>query len=160
MNTFMDKIGSLLARLDTFGHWIAPMVLRLFLAKEFWDAGSKKLNGTNWFFEIQDQFPFPFSHLPPEITWHLVIALEIAGALALLLGLGTRLFALGLLMLTLIAIAAVHAGYGYTISAGGWKLPLVYLIMLLPLILNGPGKLSIDHILRRHFLRSQRRLWS
>ena len=63
-------------------------------------------------------------------------------------------------LLTLVAIAAVHAGHGYTISEGGWKLPLIYLVMLLPLILSGPGRLSLDHWLRRRFLQVQRRLWS
>jgi putative oxidoreductase len=155
----MDQLKSLLDRLDAAGVWLAPLLLRLILAKEFWDAGIGKLNGHNWFIDIQHQFPFPFSVLPPEISWHLASGLEILGALALLLGLGTRFFALALAFLTLVAIATVHAG-GYTLGAGGWKLPLIYLAMLLPLILSGPGKLSVDHWLRPHFLKTQRRLWS
>jgi putative oxidoreductase len=59
-----------------------------------------------------------------------------------------------------VAIAAVHAGHGYTIAEGGWKLPLIYLVMFLPLILSGPGKLSLDHWLRGHYLKAERRLWS
>lgn len=160
MNAFMDKFKSLLEQLEAAGRWIAPLALRLILAKEFWDAGLQKLNGANWFHEIQSQLPFPFNLLAPEISWNLVTWLEIAGPLALLLGLGTRFFAIALSVLTLVAIAAVHAGHGYSISEGGWKLPLIYLAMLLPLILSGPGKLSLDHLMRQHFLRGQRRLWS
>jgi putative oxidoreductase len=160
MDRFMVKLKSLLDSLDAAGLWIALLTLRLILAKEFWDAGIEKLNGNNWFIEIQDQFPFPFSVLPPAISWHLATGFEILGALALIFGLGTRFFALSLSFLTLIAIATVHAGHGYTISEGGWKLPLIYLAMFLPLILSGPGKLSIDHWLRQHFLKTQRRLWS
>lgn len=160
MNAFMDKLKSLLEQLEAAGRWIAPLALRLILAKEFWDAGVQKLNGANWFHEIHSQFPIPFNLVSPEISWNLVTLLEIAGPLALLLGLGTRFFAFALSILTLVAIATVHAGYGYSISEGGWKLPLIYLAMLLPLILNGPGKLSFDHILRQRFLRGQRRLWS
>jgi putative oxidoreductase len=59
-----------------------------------------------------------------------------------------------------VAIASVHAGHGYTISEGGWKLPLIYLVMFLPLILSGPGKLSVDHWLRERHLKAERRLWS
>lgn len=160
MDRLMDKLKSLLDSLDATGLWIALLTLRLILAKEFWDAGIEKLNGNNWFTEIHSQFPFPFNVLPPEINWHLATGFEILGALALIFGLGTRFFALALSLLTLIAIATVHAGHGYTISEGGWKLPLIYLAMLLPLILSGPGKLSIDHWLRQHFLKTQRRLWS
>ncbi len=160
MNAFMDKLKSLLEQLEAAGRWIAPLALRLILAKEFWDAGVQKLNGANWFHEIHSQFPFPFNLVAPEISWNLVTLLEIVGPLALLLGLGTRFFAIALSILTLVAIAAVHAGHGYSISEGGWKLPLIYLAMLLPLILNGPGKLSLDHLLRQRFLRGQRRLWS
>ena len=156
----MDKLKILLDRLDASAPWLAPLLLRLLLAKEFWDAGMMKLSGENWFAEIQDQFPFPFSLLPPDFSWQLATVMEIIGALALILGLGTRFFAATLSILTLVAIYAVHLGHGYTIGEGGWKLPLIYLVMLLPLILSGPGKLSLDLLLRRHFLKTQRRLWS
>jgi len=160
MDPLKHTLKALLENLDAAGPWLAPLVLRLILAKEFWDAGIEKLNGNNWFIDIQNQFPFPFSLLPPEFNWHLATGFEIVGTLALLLGLGTRFFAAALSILTLVAIAAVHAGHGYTISAGGWKLPLIYLAMFLPLILSGPGKLSLDHWLRQRYLKTQRRLWS
>lgn len=160
MDRFVEKLKSLLDSLDAAGIWIGLLSLRLILAKEFWDAGIEKLHGNNWFSEIHGQFPFPFNMLPPEINWHLATGLEILGALALIFGLGTRFFAVSLSFLTLIAIATVHAGHGYTISEGGWKLPLIYLAMFLPLILSGPGKLSVDYWLRERFLKTQRRLWS
>jgi putative oxidoreductase len=160
MENLLHKLKNLIASLDAASHWIAPLALRFILAKEFWDAGIAKLNGANWFSEIQAQFPFPFNLLPPEFSWHLATGFEIVGPLALVLGLGTRFFAFSLSMLTLVAIVAVHAGHGYTISAGGWKLPLIYLAMLLPLILSGPGKLSLDHALRQRYLKIERRLWS
>jgi putative oxidoreductase len=160
MQFLMLKLKSLLEVSDATGYWIGPLVLRLILAKEFWDAGIEKLNGANWFIDIQAQFPFPFNLFSAEFSWQLATGFEIVGPLALLLGLGTRFFAFSLSILTLVAIAAVHAGHGYTISEGGWKLPLIYLAMLLPLILSGAGKLSIDHWLRQHFLKTERRLWS
>jgi uncharacterized membrane protein YphA (DoxX/SURF4 family) len=42
------------------------------------------------------------------------------------------------------------------ITAGA---PLVGGMLLLPLILSGPGKLSVDHWLRLRLLRNKRRLW-
>ncbi len=160
MDSIKQRLRILLDSLDRTGVWLAPLALRLVLAKEFWDSGVEKLNGQNWFIEIQDQFPFPFNLLPVEASWQIATWFELIGPIALILGLGTRFFSISLSILTLVAIAAVHAGHGYTISDGGWKLPLIYLVLLLPLILSGPGKLSLDHWLRERHLKAERRLWS
>jgi len=43
---------------------------------------------------------------------------------------------------------------GYAISDkghGNFKLPLLFVVMLLPLIFNGPGKLSVDHLVAKGF---------
>lgn len=160
MDALKQHLMNLLQALDRAGAWLAPLALRLLLAKEFWDAGVEKLQGQNWFFDLQARFPFPFSLLPPEFSWQLATWTELIAPIGLVLGLGTRFFSLGLTVLTLVAIAAVHAGHGYTISEGGWKLPLIYLVMLLPLMLSGPGRLSLDHWLRQRHRQHPRRLWS
>jgi putative oxidoreductase len=160
MEIFKERLKALLDNLDGTGAWLAPLALRLLLAKEFWDSGVEKFNSENWFVEIQDRFPFPFNLLPVDFSWQIATWLELIGPLALVLGLGTRVFSVSLSILTLIAIVSVHAGHGYSISEGGWKLPLIYLVMFLPLILSGPGKLSLDHWLRGLHLKTERRLWS
>lgn len=160
MDRFKLRLALLLDSLDQTGSWLPQLALRLLLAKEFWDSGVEKFNGTNWFVDIREQFPFPFSLLPPELSWQMATWFELVGPVALVLGLGTRFFSVSLSVLTLVAIASVHAGHGYTISEGGWKLPLIYLVMFLPLIFSGPGKLSLDHWLRDRFLKTERRLWS
>jgi putative oxidoreductase len=43
---------------------------------------------------------------------------------------------------------------GYSISNkgfGNFKLPLIYLAALVPLVLSGPGKFSLDALLARFF---------
>ncbi|MBP9915429.1 MAG: DoxX family protein [Thiobacillaceae bacterium] len=160
MERITERLNTLLGGLDMAGSWLAPLALRLLLAKEFWDAGVEKFHGRNWFGDIQDRFPFPFNLLPADLSWQIATWFELIGPIALVLGLGTRFFSVSLSILTLVAIAAVHAGHGYTIAEGGWKLPLIYLVMFLPLILSGPGKLSLDHWLRGHYLKAERRLWS
>jgi putative oxidoreductase len=85
---------------------------------------------------------------------------ELVGAVALLLGLGTRFFAFSLLVLTAVATVSVHwpADFGslselwrgYAISDkgfGNFKLPLLFALMLLPLVFQGGGKLSLDALL-------------
>lgn len=155
-----SQARTLLKGLDFFGAWLPHLALRCLLAYEFWSAGVAKLRGVNWFAQIHDRFPFPFSQLPVEISWQLVTWLELIGPLALVLGIATRFVSVSLSLLTVVAIMAVHAGLGYNVCDNGWKLPLLYLVMFLPLIFTGPGKLSLDHWLRKRLVNRERRLWS
>jgi len=41
---------------------------------------------------------------------------------------------------------------GYNVCDNGFKLPLMYLVMFIPLLLSGLGKLSLDHLLARRFM--------
>ncbi len=150
-------------QLNSIGKWLSPFILRLFIAWEFSEAGLEKLQGTNWFTDIS--FPFPFSLLPPDISWNMAIFFEVVGGIAIALGLATRFFAASLFILTIVAIAAVHwpsdwntlgellMGYRFSDKAGdgfgNYKLPLIYMIALLPLILNGAGKLSLDNLVNK-----------
>lgn len=151
------------AKLNTIGSWLPQLALRLVLAWEFGEAGFEKLHGTNWFANLS--FPFPFNLLPPDISWGMATYFEIIGAFALAFGAATRFFSLSLIILTIVAIAAVHwpADWnslsdlltGYRISDkegdgfGNYKLPLIFLVMLLPLLFSGAGKLSVDYWIRK-----------
>ena len=169
MNLSVSSAGALwratTGRLEGLGQWLAPLGLRLIMAWEFGEAGFEKLRGQNWFGHVQDKFPFPFNHTPVELSWFLATWFEVIGALALVLGLFTRFFAFSLLVLTFVAVAAVHwpesfgtfgeLWKGYAIrneGFGNFKLPLLFALMLFPLVLSGPGKLSLDHLLARLLL--------
>ncbi|MBD9463797.1 DoxX family protein [Pseudomonas sp. Pdm06] len=158
---YSNVLKTLHLHLDQAGAWLAPLGLRLFLAWEFFESGLEKWNGENWFAEIQSAFPFPFDHVPAQWNWDLAMWAELIGAIALLIGLGTRLSALVLIVVTVVATAAVHwpadwsslseLAQGYAITNkghGNFKLPLIYLVALLPLVLQGAGKLSVDALLK------------
>jgi len=139
--------------LDETGRWIAPLGLRLLLAWEFWESGVEKFKGDNWFADIQDRFPFPFDLLPVDFSWFVATWVELIGAWLLVFGLATRIISAKLIVLTLVAWAAVHAGNGYNVCDNGFKLPLIYLVLFLPLLLSGPGKASLDHLIKQRFAR-------
>lgn len=171
MNSFTGAWVRLTDLLDEIGAWIAPLSLRIVLAWEFFESGLVKYNGSNWFGSIQDRFLFPFNLMPPDISWFIATWFELAGGILILLGLFTRFWAVSLSILTVVAIAAVHWGIGdvwagdirsyqgiqellkgYAITNmgfGNYKLPLIYLVMFIPLIFTGPGKLSLDYAIRR-----------
>ena len=153
------------ARLRTSGDYIWPLALRVIMFWEFWEAGSKKLNGENWFADIpwavwQKGFPWPLSTLPTELNWLAATWGELFFSVLILFGLFTRFAAISLLVITVVATAAVHwpadwtslaeLWNGYVISAGddgNFKLPLLFVVILLPLVFHGGGKISADHLL-------------
>ena len=66
-----DLYDNLTARLRAGGNYVWPLVLRLIMFWEFWEAGIEKLNGKNWFADIpwadwQNGFPWPFSAISEE----------------------------------------------------------------------------------------------
>jgi len=151
--------------LNQIGTFLPQLGLRLLLAWEFWESGVEKFNGENWFMHIQDKFPFPFNVVPVELSWAMATWFELIGAVALVIGLGTRFFSASLIILTIVATASVHwpaewstlselVKHGYDVcnsDGGNFKLPLIYLIMFLPLLFNGAGKASIDHLIQKFY---------
>lgn len=158
----LNAWDALCARLNAAGRVVPPLFLRVILAWEFYESGLMKLHGNNWFSQIQDSFPWPFSVISPSLSWAMATWFELGGALLLLFGLFTRFAALSLIVLTAVATAAVHwpdmwhtlemLWEGYAITdrgSGNFKLPLLFIVMLLPLVFGGAGRLSLDHLLRR-----------
>jgi len=151
MNAILTLSNTVFNKLDGIGAWLSMLPLRLLLAWEFWESGVEKLNGDNWFAQIQDDFPFPFNVIPTDFSWFISTWSELLGAIALVVGLGTRFTAATLIILDIVAWASVHAGNGYNVCDNGYKLPLIYLMMLIPLLLSGPGKASLDALVRQWF---------
>lgn len=85
---------------------------------------------------------------PRELAY-IVIAAEIAGGIALILGVGTRYVALALVPI-LIGATLVHVGNGWVFSApnGGWEFPAFWTVTLLVQALLGDGALSLSSLLR------------
>lgn len=76
-----------------------------------------------------------------------VAALELAGGIALILGVLTRVFALLLALDMLGALFLVHAQAGIFVGAGGYELVLILGAAALGVALVGAGKVSVDNAL-------------
>ena len=165
IKTAKDTWHASVTRLNAAGSFLPQLFLRLIIFWEFWEAGKMKYSGGtegNWFASIKDSFPFPFDTINPNISWFMAMWGEMIFAVLILLGLFTRFAAISLIILTAVATAAVHwpdnwnslsqLWEGYAISnegAGNYKLPLLYVIMLLPLLFSGAGKFSLDNLLAK-----------
>jgi putative oxidoreductase len=160
-----DMYDNLTARLRASGNYLWPLVLRLIMFWEFWESGSEKLGGKNWFADIpwaswQKGFPWPFSAISQELNWFAATWGELVFSVMILFGLFTRFAAISLIVITAVATAAVHwpaewstwgqlwEGYAITSKgAGNFKLPLLFIVILLPLVFHGGGKISLDYLL-------------
>ena len=125
------------------------LVMRLALAVPFWRSGVLKWSG---FGKLSDTTVTLFTdefmlHLPggpyhfpaPSVMAFLSGTGEILFPVLLVLGLGTRLAALGLLTMTLIVELTVP---------DGWPIHLTWAAIALGLMAWGPGRISMDHLVR------------
>lgn len=93
--------------------FLGPLALRLYLVPVFWIAGTNKLgsmdNVINWFGNDEWGLGLPF---PVLMAW-LAVSSEVLGAIALLVGFGTRWFSVPLMITMLVAAFSVHAKNGW-----------------------------------------------
>jgi putative oxidoreductase len=171
----MDKLketwNRIVGVLEPAGDWVALLPIRLLMAYEFGSAGFKKLNASNtlygdvpkWFASSVENFPFPISAFSPSFNWFMVTWVEVLGGIALFIGLFTRFWAFSLIVVTIVAIFGVHwpddwsslgelwQGYAITNKGfGNYRVPLLFLVMLFPLVFRGAGKVSVDHVLKKY----------
>ena len=164
MEILVKLKNQIVAVLDPAGDWVALLLIRLLMAYEFGKAGMMKFNGNNWFADYQDNFLFPFNIVPPELSWFMATWAEILGGICLFFGLFTRFWAFSLIIVSIVAISGVHwpddwnslselwQGYAITNKGfGNYRVPLLFIAMLIPLVFRGAGKLSLDRLLVKKF---------
>ncbi|HXG51215.1 MAG TPA: DoxX family protein [candidate division Zixibacteria bacterium] len=91
--------------------------------------------------------------VPPYLTV-LAAGTEFFGGIAVILGLLTRLSALGLACVMAVAVWTVHLANGFFLNwsltpgqGHGFEFNLTLIAMAVSLMLSGPGKLSVDRLL-------------
>ena len=138
--------------------YLAPMAelgIRLWAAKFFWDAALTKINvdasfpfihmspTTITLFQTEYQVPL----LAPVVAAYLGTAVELIFPVLLALGLGGWLAAAVLFVFNIVAVISYPSLEEFGIA----QHQLYGTLLLLPL-LRGPGAISIDHIICRHYL--------
>jgi len=129
---------------------LVQLVSRLALAVPFWRSGILKWDG---FLQLNDTAVDLFTsefmiHLPggpypypaPAIMAFLSGCAEIGLPILLALGFATRFAATGLLLMTCIVELTVP---------DGWPIHITWAAMALGIMAWGPGRLSLDHAIRR-----------
>jgi putative oxidoreductase len=137
---------------------LIALIGRFSVAAVFWKSGQTKIEGfavdlVDGSFALgwprlsvsavdlfRDEYRLPL--VPPELAAGLAALGEHVLPVLLLLGLGTRFAALGLLVMTAVIQLLVYPGAYAT--HGVWAAVLLWLMA------RGPGRFSLDHLIGRH----------
>jgi putative oxidoreductase len=122
------------------------LFIRVYVAKVFWMSGQTKIQSwesTLMLFEYEYAVPV----IPFGIAAYAATSVELVAPVMLVLGLGTRLGAVSLFALNYVATISYP-----DINVAGIKDHLLWGTMLAVSFFHGPGKLSVDHLLRRKIL--------
>ena len=125
---------------------VGELILRLALGITFLAHGRGKLKDPAAFAGFLRQIRVP----APLFSAWLVALLETVGAALLILGVATRLLALGLAIDMVVALATVRIGKARFTSepqAAGWELEFLLLALSLALVFTGAGRLGLDRYL-------------
>ncbi len=86
----------------------------------------------------------------PGQRWAMLTGLaEVFGGATAILGIGTRIGALAVLVTQGVAVWKVHASKGFSNMGGGYEFNLLLMAAALGLLLSGPGTLSAHEVLER-----------
>ena len=148
----MGGLANMVRQLADLGHRIAEPVtsglgplallaLRLPVAIVFWRSGRAKVEGWNIFsvsdsqyFLFREEFGMPL----PELTAHLTAIAEHILPALLVLGLLTRLSALGMFVMTLVI--------QFFVFPDAWLVHMFWAAILFAVMILGPGPLSLDRL--------------
>lgn len=119
---------------------LVALMLRVFPALVFWQSGQTKVEG----FAIKDSTWFLFEHeyalplIPSDLAAVMATVAEHLLPVLLILGLFTRLSALGLMGMT--AVIQIFVYPDAWMTHGLWAAPLMAVVA------RGPGRWSVDHV--------------
>ena len=135
--------GHAIRWLDRIPYALVAIPLRLAVATVFWNSAQSHL--ANWdttLYLFETDYALPF--LPPVPAAYMAVAIEVVTPILLLFGLLTRAAALVLLSMTAVIEVFVYPE--------AWPTHIQWAAMLFVLLARGPGKLSLDWLIRRQFL--------
>jgi putative oxidoreductase len=130
-------------------NWAAPVLdlgIRLFVARVFFLSGLVKIQSWDSTLALfENEYAVPL--LSPELAAYAGTFTELFFPVVLALGLGARFAAAVLFVFNAVAVISYP-----DLSEVGLMQHQFWGVLLLVTLLHGPGKLSIDHLIRRRFL--------
>ncbi len=140
--SLLARLLAALPKVESLGGSALQLLFRLWMAKIFWDSGMQKIGGWGTTVALfKDLYQVPV--LPPEVAAYLAVSVELAAPVLLLFGIATRFAAIPMLGMAL-TIQFLVTDF-YRVEHYYW------MMLLISLIVRGPGLVSVDHWVRKHF---------
>jgi putative oxidoreductase len=127
--------------------WLGPLLLRLVFGWFWLETGWAKLHNLEFFAGRFVEWGIPFPTLSATVSG----ATDLVGGALLIVGLGTRLAAIPMIINMLVALAVVVLPTITTFNEFVELDEVLYVCVLFWLLMAGPGKASLDHLLARRF---------
>jgi putative oxidoreductase len=133
------EAGRRLAERIPYG--VVAIVARFAVASVFWRSGETKVEGffhikDNTFYLFREEYKVPL--LPPDVAAYMATTAEHVFPVLLIIGLASRLSALGLMVMTAVIQLFVYPD--------GWPDHILWFALLLLVLARGPGAISLDHL--------------
>ena len=144
INRFTNIVRAFYVKLDMLAP-LSNLAIRLWVANVFFKSGLTKIqtwDSTLYLFENEYSVPL----LPPDFAAILGASIELGFPVLLVLGLMGRFSAIVLFLFNIMAVISYPE-----LNPAGLVQHQMWGIMLLVPLLQGPGKLSIDHLIARKF---------
>ena len=127
-------------------YWFTALVLRIPIAAVFWRSGQTKVDGFQLSSSAVDLFrdEYKLALIDPTLAASLSAIAEHLFPVLLVIGLVTRFSALALLVMTLVIEIFVYPD--------AWPTHGTWAAIFLVLMVQGPGKISIDHLIARRWV--------
>ena len=129
--------------------WLGPLLLRLVFGWFWLETGWAKLHNLEFFSQRFVEWGIPLPMLSATASG----AVDLVGGALLILGLGTRLAAVPMIVNMLVALAVVVLPTISTLDEFVELDEVLYVAVLFWLLMAGPGKASLDHLIARRFRR-------
>lgn len=144
-SSITKALAAPIAVMDKIPADLVQLTLRGGIAGIFWSSARTKVEGLltvseNTFFLFEEEYRLPF--IATDLAAYLATYAEHLLPVLLVLGLGSRLAALGLFIMTLTIQLFVYPDAFFSTHFGWFALALA-------IMARGPGRISIDHLIRR-----------
>ena len=123
--------------------WLGPLLLRLVFGYFWLETGWAKLHNLEFFSQRFVEWGIPFPMLSATASG----TVDLVGGALLILGLGTRLVAVPMIVNMLVALAVVVLPGIATPDEFVELDEVLYVLVLFWLLMAGPGKASLDHLI-------------
>lgn len=138
-----------------FQHFLL-LAFRLYWGYAFMQAGLKKFTAIDETIAFFSQLSLPF----PLANAYAVASFETVGGILLIIGLASRLIAIPLSIIMIVALLTAHAKGTFQILSNPQiflnESPITFLMATLVIFVCGAGWFSLDYLIGRYFGRGER----